>query len=130
MQRRQRITTTAKWGLLAIALSADLLHFLFAIVAWIPVVGLVGTIGSFVLSFLTLTVFGIWFTGLSAGAERIMAWALTTGSILLLQLFASMAPFAGATLALIIAFWVTIRLYIFIRIIEREDAEYNKQHGL
>lgn len=126
MAARERVSSTSKLLILSCAVLVDVFLLIFGIVAVIPVFGIFGTMGSWLISFLWMLVLTFWLISIGAGMSRLWArmsiiLTLEAGSLML-----SMFPFLGGLVSAGASFINTLLVYFLIRKIEKEDAEYNK----
>lgn len=126
MAQRQRISKTSKQLILATAICVDVLSFLFGLVALIPIVGILGTAGDLLLSFVWTITLTLWLISIGSGLKRLWVRAQIIAGLQVIELLLSLFPFLGAVVSAGVMFANTLLIYFLIRKIEEEDAEYNK----
>ena len=129
MKRRHSISNLSKWTILSIGAFSLLLSLLFGLLAIIPIIGLIGTLGGVLSSMLWIFILGIWMLfNIGAGPRRALR-AMVSFGLVGPSSCVSVLPFLGGILDFLISLMSLTLLYILISTVQREDREYNEKQG-
>lgn len=123
MAKKQRISDLEKYTVVGVAALVDASHVLIGAAEIIPVIGIAFVPVDYLISFFSFLGFLGWYVKIGSTVKRMEIRIASNMLISFASMLMSGVPYGGPFFSFILSGLFTIRTYLFIRSIQKEDKE-------